>query len=406
MKRTPVLRAFPGAVLCLLAAAGAAPAQQARDLRDSQLRLDSIRQERARLQREMDALQTRVRDASREVANLARQRAASASALQELEFQFTLMTAQVDETTAALEATRLRMRDRTDAMSGRLRSIYKRGPLHTVRVLLSADNFADLLNRYKYLHLITLHDRRMVEDVARLERELRAQEASLRVAMTQLDRLRLERSQELAQLRRLEGQSQQALSQYRRQETGVAAQLEEAARLEAALNDVITRLERERLAEEERRRAAGVPAAPGSVSTRDLGSLAWPVEGDVIYRFGPQRRPSGVTLVNRGIGIAAPPGTPVRAVESGQVVLARPFEGYGPSVMVNHGAGYYTLYLFLKSIGVREGQTVTAGQVVGTVGGEDTPDGPHLYFQVHAPVRGGTPEAVDPLTWLRSRAGR
>jgi murein hydrolase activator len=129
------------------------------------------------------------------------------------------------------------------------------------------------------------------------------------------------------------------------------------------------------------------------------------VEGNIIYGFGPQRRPSGVVLRYNGIGIAAPSGTPVRAVEAGTVVMARAFEGYGPTVMISHGGGYYTLYLYLRAIQVREGAAVTAAQVVGTVGGDASQEGPHIEFQVRTPVRGGAPEPVDPLQWLRSRAG-
>jgi septal ring factor EnvC (AmiA/AmiB activator) len=97
----------------------------------------------------------------------------------------------------------------------------------------------------------------------------------------------------------------------------------------------------------------------------------------------------------------------VRAVEAGTVVMAGPFEGYGPTVMLSHGGGYYTLYLYLRDIHVREGQAIANGQVIGTVGGDRTPEGPHIEFQVRAPSRsGGLPEPVDPLVWLRARSGR
>ena len=71
--------------------------------------------------------------------------------------------------------------------------------------------------------------------------------------------------------------------------------------------------------------------------------------------------------------------------------------------MLSHGDGFYTLYLYLEEIGVVEGRTVAIGQVVGTVGGTDTPEGPHIEFQVRAPVNGGSPQAQDPLHWLSSR---
>jgi septal ring factor EnvC (AmiA/AmiB activator) len=390
-------------VVACLPSAGSA---QTRDIRASQLRLDSIRAERARLQREMDGLQSKVRDASRELVNISRQRSTSASALQELDFQLAVLTTSVEQKEFELTTTQQGLRDRKETLAERLRSVYKRGALHPVRVLLSAENFADLLNRYKYLHLITLYDRMVVEDVSRLERELSGQEHRLRESLTMLELTRSQKGDELSELRRVESQRQTVLRQYRQAETSTGARLDQAAKDEARLSDVITRLERERRAEEERARAAGAAPVTGSLSTKDLGSLNWPVDGQVVYRFGPDRKPNGITLTNNGIGISAAAGTPVKAVEGGRIAHAGPFEGYGAMVMIQHGAGYYTLYMFLKTVAVREGQTITGGQVVGTVGGEQTPEGPHLEFQVRAPLRGNIPEPVDPLDWLRARGTR
>jgi murein hydrolase activator len=108
-------------------------------------------------------------------------------------------------------------------------------------------------------------------------------------------------------------------------------------------------------------------------------------------------QPNGTAIRMNGIGIAAAAGTSVRAVEGGTVVLASNFEGYGPTVVISHGGGYYSLYLHLRAASVREGTDVAKGQVVGTVGGSGRPEGPHIEFQIRAP--GG--EAVDPLVWLR-----
>ncbi|MFP3949404.1 MAG: peptidoglycan DD-metalloendopeptidase family protein, partial [Longimicrobiales bacterium] len=81
--------------------------------------------------------------------------------------------------------------------------------------------------------------------------------------------------------------------------------------------------------------------AAGPLDAGALGELQWPVEGEILYRFGPERRPNGVTLRRNGIGIAAPAGTPVRSVRSGVVVVAEPMEGFGPGVVLSHGKGYY-----------------------------------------------------------------
>jgi len=395
-----------GAFLLAVAVALAAPAaaQQStvqRDLRESQAKLDSIQNERARLQREMDALRTRVRDASRELVNIERQRDMSREALQELEFQAALLNENVAETTAQHEATTQRLQARSRDLNARLRAIYKRGPMHTVRVILTAESFGDLMARYRYLHMMALYDRMVLRDVARLERELAAQEEQLRDALVTLETLKQDREVELAELDRVERQRQNTLRNFRQQETRTASRLTELEREQQRLTGTIADLERRRREEEARR--AG-PAQPASLSTRDLGSLQWPVDGTVAYRFGPDRKPNGIVLKNQGIGIAAAAGTPVRAVESGVVELAGAYPGYGNSVIISHGGGYRTLYLYLRSVNVRVGQQIASGAVLGTVGGEQMAEGPHIEFQVRVPTESGI-EAVDPLTWLRARAG-
>jgi murein hydrolase activator len=389
-------------LLALLTAASPVAAQTVqRDLRESQLKLDSIQAERQRLQREMESLQMRVRDASRELVNIERQREASHSALLELDFQAQLLTESVDAATQEHAETQQRLRERTRALNERLREIYKRGPLHSVQVILTAQSFGDLLSRYKYLNLMAIYDRMVVRDVARLERELAGQERQLRESLARLDLLREDRVAELGELERVERQRQAALQQFRRQATSTADRLTELEREQQRVAGTIADLERRRRDEEAARPG---PARPASITTRDLGSLPWPVDGEVVYRFGPDRKPNGIVLRNQGIGIGAAAGSPVRSVENGTVEFAGAFPGYGPTVIVSHGGGYRTLYLYLKTITVQAGQVLAAGQVLGTVGGEQSAEGAHIEFQVRVPVDNGI-EPVDPLGWLRSRAG-
>jgi murein hydrolase activator len=231
-----------------------------------------------------------------------------------------------------------------------LRSIYKRGRVHPVQVLLSSRSFGDLLNRYKYLNMLALYDRMVVEDVSRLERDMARQEQELRDALRRMELLREEKAGEFAQLERVEQQRQSTLRQFRQQESRTATRITELEREQRQLTAALADLERRRR-EEEARGAA--PATPASITTRDLGSLPWPVDGRVVYRFGPDQKPGGIVLKNQGIGIGAPAGTAVRAVESGVVEYASAFPGYGPTVIVSHGGGYRTLYLYLREINVR-----------------------------------------------------
>jgi septal ring factor EnvC (AmiA/AmiB activator) len=250
--------------------------------------------------------------------------------------------------------------------------------------------------------MISLNDRMVVLDVARLEQQLVKDEQELQRSLAQLESLRQEKLDEVRQLEQIEGKQVRSLAQMRALERATAGKLEKLLKDEARLSGLITDLERRRRDEERR----GVRTTSGAaLTTRDLGALDWPVEGQLVFRYGPERKPNGVVLRYNGIGIAAAAGTPVKAVEAGTVEIAGPLEGYGPSVVVGHGGGYYTLYLRLRGISVKVGQAVTAGHVVGSVGGAATPEGPHLEFQVRTPSASGAPTAVDPLNWLRARAG-
>jgi septal ring factor EnvC (AmiA/AmiB activator) len=209
----------------------------------------------------------------------------------------------------------------------------------------------------------------------------------------------------VARLRAVEAERQAALAEFRQREVSTQSRLERLEQDESRMTGLIGDLERRRVEEERRSETSTATRSPSArtLAASDAGSLDWPLDGNLIYRFGRERRPNGLVLRWNGIGISADPGTPVRAVRGGRVVLAGPFEGYGPTVVLSHGDGVYTLYLYLEDIGVVEGRDILAGQVVGTVGGADTPEGPHLEFQIRAPVNGGAPQAQDPLQWLRPR---
>lgn len=385
---------------------------------ESQQKLKQIRQERARLRAELQKLRSREQNVSGQIRNIERQVSTSATLLRELERQLQSTEHDITRTARELHTTQQEFAKRRASLHQRMSEIYKRGPLQTPEVLLSANNFGDLLNRYKYLSLVAESDRALVRRVAELRDQLQTRERRLRRSFLEVQTLRGERMEEYGELRGLEAQRRDALAIVQEQQRATNARLAKLARDEKRITNLIALLERRRR-EAERRAAAeaaarartarpGAPrpaaraAAPAAaITTRDIGNLGWPVDGRVLYRFGRSVQPNGTVIRRNGIGIGATPGTAVRSVEAGTVVLAEAFEGYGPSVILSHGGGYYSLYLYLDQVSVREGAQVSRGQTLGTVGGQGTPEGPHVEFQIRTP----NGPATDPLGWLRKRAG-
>ncbi|MEZ5417614.1 MAG: peptidoglycan DD-metalloendopeptidase family protein [Vicinamibacterales bacterium] len=124
------------------------------------------------------------------------------------------------------------------------------------------------------------------------------------------------------------------------------------------------------------------------------GTLAWPVTGPLLSRFGRAASAYGTTIQRNGIEIGAPIGTPVHAVHGGTVAYAAPFTGFGVLVIVDHGDNAFSVYGHLAGTALRPGTTVTRGQAVGASG--TTPAGqPAAYFEVRIDGR-----PVNPLQWL------
>ncbi len=122
--------------------------------------------------------------------------------------------------------------------------------------------------------------------------------------------------------------------------------------------------------------------------------LRWPVNAPVTSPFGLRfmgLRPD----FHHGVDLAAPAGTPVRAMKKGDVAFAGEMRGYGLVVMLQHGPRLRTVYAHLSEIMVRKGDVVQGGQVIGKSGSSGNASGAHLHFEIQ---RWGTEE--DPVQLL------
>jgi septal ring factor EnvC (AmiA/AmiB activator) len=360
--------------------------------RDELLR---IRAERDELEKKMSGLQNTAHELTDEVNLLDRQHDATARMVKSLDQQLLAINDEVDSTTADLDKSEREARMKRTVLQRRLIEIYKRGPLYSVEVLFSAQSVAQLVARYKYLHLLALRDKGLVQRLDDLHERIESQRGQLVRLQSSVIENRSEKTQEAARLVELEKQQSRSLARVQEDAKRTKARLAELERSEARLNNFIASFEAER------RRATGrgaVALSPSSIRTTDIGRLDWPVNGTFLYRFGRYVNPNNTTTRWNGIGISAPVGTAVKSVSAGTVAYAGPMGTYGNTVILEHGGGDYSVYGSLERIDVRKGTRVIKGQALGTVGVSDPALGAHLHFEIR---RGGP--AVDPAEWLRAK---
>jgi murein DD-endopeptidase MepM/ murein hydrolase activator NlpD len=115
------------------------------------------------------------------------------------------------------------------------------------------------------------------------------------------------------------------------------------------------------------------------------GSFLRPVDAGIRLTAafaGTRRFNRGPAKTHRGADFGAPQGTPVKAINSGRVILAKGLFYDGNMVTIDHGQGLLSLYLHLSKMNVKEGDTVSAGQTIGASGSTGRSSGPHLHLQV------------------------
>lgn len=174
-----------------------------------------------------------------------------------------------------------------------------------------------------------------------------------------------------------------ALQKIKEDETALQKKIARLKQDQKRLEALIVKLEKQR---------KGLPK-----ETKPVGSLIWPIKSRNIVRpFGRYTHPEAKTiLINKGIDISAPLGSPVFAVADGEVVYADWFMGYGNLIMIDHNGSLYSLYANLLEMNVEIKDKVTKGQIIGSVGKSKETESPILHFEIR--LNG---EASDPMDWL------
>lgn len=321
-------------------------------------------------EKELKSLQSQMDEAEKQVSKLSTQ-------ITKCQLEIDTLQVQISDNEAKLKQAEADYEKRSNLLAERIIAQYEAGETTYLDFLLSSESLTDFISNYYLVGEIAQMDVELLnqientkEEIEQTKQQLEQDKANMQTQMNSLQSAKAERQTYINQLSDDKKDIQAKREQYDKELEDVKEQIKKLSR--------------------------------GNNSTYvGGGTMAWPVPGYYLSSlpgnlFGYRIHPIyGDLRLHTGVDIAAPIGAKFVAAESGTVILAKSYWGYGNTVIIDHGGGITTLYGHGTSILVSAGQYVTKGTPVLTVGSTGNSTGPHAHFEVR---KNGVP--VDPLPYI------
>lgn len=327
-----------------------------------------------------------------QVAALRTEEAAAEAELAAKEAELETAEAELKEALERLETLRGRLKRALVSLRERLVAIYTYGETDLTAVVLSAENYDDVIAQTEYFEAINDSDEALAERVRSLRDEAKKLVRIRKTAKLTIEKARdtiaaKEQRLEITRstLESREGALLAARAKRRQTLGGVRGELHQHEEIAEDL--------RAQIAQEIAEATGGLPLPAGPLPSPSAAGFIWPVEGTFTSGFGYRWG-----RMHEGIDIAAAEGTPIRAAASGTVILMQSeYEsgGYGNYTCIDHGGGLSTCYAHQSSFATSTGASVSQGDLIGYVGNTGHSYGAHLHFEVR--INGA---ATDPMGYL------
>lgn len=298
--------------------------------------------------KKLKEVQSQKDDISEELESMQIKIATSQGIINHLQEDIDKKEAQLKANEKALKETKKKIEERRDGLNKRLRNMYKSGTIGYIDVILGSNSVEELVTNVDLVQKIFTNDQSILTELKDQKIEMDEKEAKLQEEKTALDAQIAERDAEQKKLEEQQAKLQEKYDTLEKTE----AKLKQAI-LDAQNNGGV--------------QYAGAkwvfPLRSGYTLSSHYGEAR-------SYEHHP------------GVDLAVPTGTPVYAAQSGKVVTAGWYGGYGNAVVIYHGDNISSVYGHNSSVNVKVGQTVKRGQQIANAGSTGWSTGSHLHFEV------------------------
>lgn len=346
----------------------------------------------AELQAQRDALSKKTSDAKKELESLASKQltvleeinamdkvlVSLEEELQNAQSELQTISENLAQAEIDLENSIIAKEDHFEVLGSRLRFLQQKGSTGYVEILLEAESFSDLFLRMQYVNDIMLFDKDLMNELEILQKAIEDKKEEIKLSLAEQQIVVAVEKDKVSDMNTMIKDKQNLIAAYQADETKYEQLI---AANDAADKSIVN------LINAEAARASAV--ADNTVYFTGSGSLGWPVpsksastsslSSGYVNRTNPV---TGKYESHKGYDIPAPYGSAIVAAEAGKIIHSGWMNGYGNTIVIDHGGGLTTLYAHNSSLTVSVGDVVSRGQTVAKCGSTGMSTGNHLHFSV------------------------
>lgn len=277
---------------------------------------------------------------------------------------------------------------------------YLKGRITDLERVFSSTTWRQVMYRTHYLKIISDIEKKMTKQIEKLLIGISQQKLELEAALRENLILKRDKEKQVSSYRNMRINREQELSRIRFDKKALALYVNEKEAGLKQLENIIKKIleDRARFEREERIRQQQQALKTKSFSALK-GRLPWPANGRIIAKFGRQWNPKlKTTTENPGIDIKGQPGSAIRAIIGGVVTTITYIRGYGTTIIIDHGGGFYTVYSHVTNIQINVDSEVRNGDVIAYMGDSGSINGSKLHFEIW-----GKGQKLNPELWLSKK---
>ena len=282
----------------------------------------------------------------------------------------------------------------------RIVNAYLKGQLTDLERVFSSTTWRQAMYRTHYLKIISEIEQKLTKKIEKLLIEIGQQKLELEVVLRSNLNLKRDKERQMSSYRNMRINREKELNRIRSDKKSLVNYIDEKEAGIQQLESIIKKVLEDKARFEREERIRQQQQILKTKSFKALkGNLPWPAQGRIIAKFGRQWNPKlKTTTDNPGIDIKGQPGSAIRSIMNGVVTTITYIRGYGTTIIVDNGGGFYTVYSHVTNIQTHVDSEIRAGDVIAYMGDSGSINGSKLHFEIW-----GKGQKLDPEKWLTKK---